>query len=225
MNEPLKIAIAGLGTVGGGTVRLLAEHAGLLAERAGRPLRVVATAALERPADLPLDGIPTFKDARQLLTDVDFDVLVELMGGSGGVALEVVTGALSRGRHVVTANKAMIAHHGVRLAELAETAGVVFGFEASVAGGIPVIKALREGLGANRLQQVYGILNGTCNYILTTMRESGRDFAEVLAEAQALGYAEADPSFDIDGVDTAHKLAILTSMAFGTGIDLGKVHI
>ena len=225
MNEPLKIAIAGLGTVGGGTVRLLAEHAGLLAERAGRPLRVVATAALERPADLPLDGIPTFKDARQLLTDVDFDVLVELMGGSGGVALEVVTGALSRGRHVVTANKAMIAHHGVRLAELAETAGVVFGFEASVAGGIPVIKALREGLGANRLQQVYGILNGTCNYILTTMRESGRDFAEVLAEAQALGYAEADPSFDIDGVDTAHKLAILTSLAFGTGIDLGKVHI
>ena len=225
MNEPLKIAIAGLGTVGGGTVRLLAEHAGLLAERAGRPLRLVATAALERPADLPLDGIPTFKDARQLLTDVDFDVLVELMGGSGGVALEVVTGALSRGRHVVTANKAMIAHHGVRLAELAETAGVVFGFEASVAGGIPVIKALREGLGANRLQQVYGILNGTCNYILTTMRESGRDFAEVLAEAQALGYAEADPSFDIDGVDTAHKLAILTSLAFGTGIDLGKVHI
>ena len=225
MNEPLKIAIAGLGTVGGGTVRLLAEHAGLLAERAGRPLRVVATAALEQPADLPLDGIPTFKDARQLLTDVDFDVLVELMGGSGGVALEVVTGALSRGRHVVTANKAMIAHHGVRLAELAETAGVVFGFEASVAGGIPVIKALREGLGANRLQQVYGILNGTCNYILTTMRESGRDFAEVLAEAQALGYAEADPSFDIDGVDTAHKLAILTSLAFGTGIDLGKVHI
>ena len=225
MNEPLKIAIAGLGTVGGGTVRLLAEHAGLLAERAGRPLRLVATAALERPADLPLDGIPTFKDARQLLTDVDFDVLVELMGGSGGVALEVVTGALSRGRHVVTANKAMIAHHGVRLAELAETAGVVFGYEASVAGGIPVIKALREGLGANRLQQVYGILNGTCNYILTTMRESGRDFAEVLAEAQALGYAEADPSFDIDGVDTAHKLAILTSLAFGTGIDLGKVHI
>jgi len=225
MNEPLKIAIAGLGTVGGGTVRLLAEHAGLLAERAGRPLRLVATAALERPADLPLEGIPTFSDARQLLTDVDFDVLVELMGGSGGIALDVVTGSLARGRHVVTANKAMIAHHGARLAELAETAGVVFGFEASVAGGIPVIKALREGLGANRLQQVYGILNGTCNYILTTMRESGRDFAEVLAEAQALGYAEADPSFDIDGVDTAHKLAILTSLAFGTAIDLGKVHI
>ncbi|HIJ62663.1 MAG TPA: homoserine dehydrogenase [Rhodospirillaceae bacterium] len=225
MSEALKIAVAGLGTVGGGTVRLLAEHAGLLAERAGRPLRLVATAALERPADLPLDGIPTFTDARRLIAETEFDVLVELMGGSGGIALEVATAALAKGRHVVTANKAMIAHHGARLAELAETSGGVFAFEAAVAGGIPVIKALREGLAANRLQQVYGILNGTCNYILTTMRESGRDFAEVLAEAQALGYAEADPSFDIDGVDTAHKLAILTSLAFGTVIDLDRVHI
>ena len=176
MMTPLKIAIAGLGTVGGGTVRLLAQQADLLAARAGRPLQVVACAALEKPADLPLDGVPFFADARAMAREADYDVLVELVGGSGGVALDVVTTALERGRNVVTANKAMIAHHGPRLARLAETAGVSFAFEAAVAGGIPVIKALREGLAGNRLQQVYGILNGTCNYILPTMRETGREF-------------------------------------------------
>ncbi len=225
MMTPLKIAIAGLGTVGGGTVRLLAQQADLLAARAGRPLQVVACAALEKPADLPLDGVPFFADARAMAREADYDVLVELVGGSGGVALDVVTTALERGRNVVTANKAMIAHHGPRLARLAETAGVSFAFEAAVAGGIPVIKALREGLAGNRLQQVYGILNGTCNYILTTMRETGREFTEVLAEAQTLGYAEADPSFDIDGIDAAHKLSILTSLAFGTTLDFTQVHI
>jgi homoserine dehydrogenase len=224
MND-LKIAIAGLGTVGGGTVRLLHQQADLLAARTGRSLRLVACAALEKPADLPLDGVPFFTDARVMAKDADYDVLVELIGGSGGIALEVVTTALTRGRHVVTANKAMVAHHGPKLAELAEGRDVTFGFEAAVAGGIPVIKALREGLAANRLSQVYGILNGTCNYILTTMRESGREFADVLAEAQALGYAETDPSFDIDGIDTAHKLSILTSLAFGTTIDFTKVHV
>ncbi|HXP96337.1 MAG TPA: homoserine dehydrogenase [Telmatospirillum sp.] len=223
--DELKIAIAGLGTVGGGTVKLLHQQADLLAARTGRPLRLVACAALEKPADLPLETIPFFTDARVMAKDADYDVLVELIGGSGGIALEVVTTALKRGRHVVTANKAMVAHHGLLLAELAEQAGVTFGFEAAVAGGIPVIKALREGLAANRLSQVYGILNGTCNYILTTMRETGREFTDVLAEAQALGYAEADPSFDIDGVDTAHKLSILTSLAFGTKLDFAKVHV
>ncbi len=222
---PLKIAIAGLGTVGGGTVHLLAQQAELLAARAGRPLQLTGCAALERPADLPLDGVPFFADARAMARDGDYDVLVELIGGSGGVALDVVTTALERGCHVVTANKAMIAHHGPKLARLAEAKGVAFGFEAAVAGGIPVIKALREGLAGNRLQQVYGILNGTCNYILTTMRETGREFSEVLAEAQSLGYAEADPSFDIDGVDAAHKLSILTSLAFGTTLDFAQVHI
>ncbi len=223
--DDLKIAIAGLGTVGGGTVTLLHRHADLLSARVGRRLRLVACAALEKPANLALDAIPFYSDARVMAKDADYDVLVELIGGSSGIALDVVTTALGRGRHVVTANKAMVAHHGQKLAELAEQAGVTFGFEAAVAGGIPVIKALREGLAANRLSQVYGILNGTCNYILTTMRETGREFADVLAEAQALGYAEADPSFDIDGVDTAHKLSILTSLAFGTVVDFAKVHV
>ncbi len=225
MSDVLKIAIAGLGTVGGGTVRLLTEHAELLALRAGRPLAIVACAALDKPPELPLVGVPFFADARRMVADCDYDVLVELIGGSGGVALDVVTAALGRGCHVVTANKAMIAHHGLALALQAERAGVTFGFEAAVAGGIPIIKALREGLAGNRIQQIYGILNGTCNYILTTMRETGREFAEVLAEAQALGYAEADPSFDIDGIDAAHKLSILTSLAFGTAVDFGQVHI
>lgn len=225
MSGPLKIAIAGLGTVGGGTVRLLAQHADLLAARAGRRLAVVACAALEKPADLPLDGVPFYTDARRMVADSDYDVLVELIGGANGIALELVTKSLERGRPVVTANKAMVAHHGPRLAQSAEGAGAAFRFEAAVAGGIPIIKALREGLVGNSIQQIYGILNGTCNYILTTMRETGREFADVLAEAQALGYAEADPSFDIDGIDTAHKLAILTSLAFGTAVDFAKVHV
>ena len=223
--DELKIAVAGLGTVGGGTVRLLASQAALLAARTGRTLRLVAAAALEKPADLPLDGATFYGDARAMTREADYDVLVELIGGSSGIALDVVTEALRRGRHVVTANKAMVAHHGLTLAGLAEEKGVTFGFEAAVAGGIPVIKALREGLAANRLSQIYGILNGTCNYILTTMRETGREFGDVLAEAQALGYAEADPSFDIDGIDTAHQLSILTSLAFGTAVDFAKVHI
>jgi homoserine dehydrogenase len=220
----LKIALAGLGTVGGGTVRLLHDHAALLAQRAGRPLKLVACAALEKPADLPLDGVPFGGDARAMAGEADYDVLVELIGGAGGIAKEVVDTALSRGRHVVTANKAMIAHHGVELARKAETAGVSIGFEASVGGGIPIIKALREGLAGNRVSRVMGILNGTCNYILTTMRASGRDFADVLAEAQKLGYAEADPSFDIDGIDTAHKLAILAALAFAAPVDIKAVH-
>jgi homoserine dehydrogenase len=224
MNKaPLKIAIAGLGTVGGGTVQLLHDQAELLAARAGRGLTLVAAAALVKPPELPLDGVPFFQDARVMAREAEYDVLVELIGGAGGIALEVVKTALELGRSVVTANKAMIAHHGVELARLAEKTGANIGFEASVGGGIPVIKSLREGLAGNRVIKVMGILNGTCNYILSTMREQGRDFADVLAEAQALGYAEADPSFDIDGIDTAHKLAILASLAFAMPIDLDAV--
>jgi len=221
--KPLKIALAGLGTVGGGTVQLLAEQAGLLAERTGRRLQLVAVAALARPQGLPVDGIPFFTDARQMAKDADYDVLVELIGGAGGIALDIVKAALERGKSVVTANKAMIAHHGVALAQLAEKSGAAIGFEASVGGGIPIIKSLREGLAGNRVGKVMGILNGTCNYILTTMLEQGRDFDDVLAEAQKLGYAEADPSFDIDGIDTAHKLAILAALAFSMPVDIKAV--
>jgi homoserine dehydrogenase len=221
--DALKVALAGLGTVGGGTVELLHDQAALLEARAGRKIRLVACAALEKPAGLPLDGVPYFTDARKMAAEADYDVLVELIGGASGIALETVKSALAKGRHVVTANKAMIAHHGVELAQLAEASGAVIGFEASVGGGIPIIKSLREGLAGNRVAKVMGILNGTCNYILTTMRASGRDFADVLNEAQKLGYAEADPSFDIDGIDTAHKLAILAALAFSMPIDIGAV--
>ncbi|TAN60382.1 MAG: homoserine dehydrogenase [Magnetospirillum sp.] len=222
-NSPLKIALAGLGTVGGGTVSLLHDQAALLEGRAGRALDLVAVSALELPPGLPVGKAAFFSDARKMAVEADYDVLVELIGGSGGIALEIVKSALARGKHVVTANKAMIAHHGVDLARLAETLGAQIGFEASVGGGIPIIKSLREGLAGNRITQVMGILNGTCNYILTTMRATGRDFADVLAEAQKLGYAEADPSFDIDGVDTAHKLAILASLAFAAPVNIDSV--
>ncbi|SEH27774.1 homoserine dehydrogenase [Magnetospirillum fulvum] len=222
-STPLKIAIAGLGTVGGGTVELLTEQADLLAGRAGRRLEIVAASALERPAGLALDGVQFFTDARVLAREAEYDVLVELIGGASGVALDVVRAALERGKSVVTANKAMIAHHGVELARLAEQTGANIGFEASVGGGIPIIKSLREGLAGNRVTKVMGILNGTCNFILSTMQDTGRDFADVLAEAQALGYAEADPTFDIDGIDTAHKLAILASLAFAMPVSIDAV--
>ncbi len=157
--------------------------------------------------------------------DADADVVVELIGGENGVAKAVCEAAIASGRAVVTANKALVAHHGTALARAAEAAGVALCYEAAVAGGIPIVKALREGLAGNRVGRIYGILNGTCNYILTVMRESGREFSEVLDEAQTLGYAEADPSFDVDGIDAAHKLAILTSLAMGCEIDFDGVHI
>ena len=227
MAAPLKIAIAGLGTVGAGTLRLLREHADLLARRCGRSLIVTAVSARDKGRDrgLSLDGIRWFDDAVEMAGNAEAEVIVELIGGSDGIAARVVETAIARGRHVVTANKALLAHHGTMLARTAEAAGVTLGYEAAVAGGIPVIKTLREGLAGNELNRVYGILNGTCNYILTDMRLTGRPFAESLAEAQALGYAETDPSFDIDGVDTAHKLAILASVAFGCEIDFGNVYM
>jgi homoserine dehydrogenase len=165
-----------------------------------------------------------YEDAAALAADPEIDVVLELIGGADGIARRVIETALSHGKHVVTANKALMAYDGTRLAALAEEQGLALSFEASVAGGIPIIKTLREGLAGNRLRRVYGILNGTSNYILTTMRESGREFAEVLVDAQRLGYAEADPSFDIDGVDAAHKLAILASVGFGRPVDLADVY-
>lgn len=227
MSESLRVGVAGLGTVGAGTVKLLQTHRDLLAERCGRSIEVVAVSARDRKRDrgVALDGLRWFDDALALAREPDIDVVVELIGGSDGPAKALVEAAIAAGKHVVTANKALIAHHGTALARAAEAAGVVISYEAAVAGGIPIVKALREGLAANRIERIYGILNGTCNYILTTMRETGREFDEVLAEAQRLGYAEADPSFDIDGIDAAHKLAILTSLAFGCEVDFAGVHV
>ncbi len=227
MNQPLNIAIAGLGTVGAATVRLLQDHGALLARRCGRDIMISAVSARDRSRDrgLELKDIEWVDDPLALARRPGIDAVVELIGGSDGIAKELVEGTLAAGRHVVTANKALLAHHGTALARLAEGNGVSLGYEAAVAGGIPIVKALREGLAGNAVERIYGILNGTSNYILTTMRESGREFDDVLAEAQALGYAEADPGLDIDGVDTAHKLAILTALAFGTEVDFDAIHI
>ena len=227
MTQPLKIGIAGLGTVGAGVVKLLAEHNRLLALRGGRPLKIVAVSARSKAKkrDIDLSRVRWERDPLALATAGDVDVVVELIGGSGGVARRLVQAALRHGKHVVTANKALLAHHGAELAALAEKKGCILAFEAAVAGGIPIIKALREGLVGNRVRRLYGILNGTCNYILTTMRETGRDFATVLAEAQAAGYAEADPTFDVDGIDAAHKLAVLTGAAFGAKVNFEGIHV
>ncbi len=227
MARALRVGIAGLGTVGCGVLDLLRRNADLLAARCGRPLAVVAVAARDRtrPRPVTLDGLRWHDDARGLALDPEVDVVCELIGGAEGIALELARRTLEAGRPLVTANKAMLAHHGAELARLAESRGAALSFEAAVAGGLPIVKALREGLAANRVRRVYGILNGTSNYILTVMRETGRDFAEVLAEAQALGYAEADPSFDVDGVDAAHKLALLAALAFGGRPRFDAIHV
>jgi len=227
MTGPLRVGIAGLGTVGAGVVRLLAENAAVIAARAGRAIEVTAVSARDRTRDrgVSLAGLHWHDDAVALAADPDVDVVVELIGGSEGPAKALAEAAIAAGKPLVTANKALLAVHGSALGDAAEEAGVALAFEAAVAGGIPIIKALREGLAGNRISRVAGILNGTCNYILTTMREEKRDFADVLADAQALGYAEADPSFDIDGVDAAHKLAILAALAFGRQVDFAAVHV
>jgi homoserine dehydrogenase len=227
MSQPLRVGVAGLGTVGGGVVRLLREQADLLALRCGRPIVVVAASArdLKKKRDVDLSGIRLESDPLALATAKDIDVVVEVMGGSDGPARKLVEAAIANGKSLVTANKALLALHGAAIAKLAEANKTLLGFEASVAGGIPIIKALREGLVGNRVKRLYGILNGTCNYILTTMRETKRDFGDVLAEAQKLGYAEADPSFDIDGVDAAHKLSILAAAAFGAPVNFAAVHV
>jgi homoserine dehydrogenase len=223
----LKIAIAGLGTVGAGAVKLLRANGALLERRAGRAFRLTAVSARDRGKSrgVPLDGVRWYDDAVEMARAADAHVVAELIGGADGIARQVCEAAIAAGRHVVTANKALIAHHGTRLARLAEAAGVALAYEAAVAGGIPIVKTLREGLAGNRIGRVYGILNGTCNYILSRMQESGREFADVLAEAQALGFAEADPGLDVDGVDAAHKLAILASLAFGSEVNFAAVHV
>ncbi|MCF8483420.1 MAG: homoserine dehydrogenase [Rhodospirillum sp.] len=225
--SPLKVAIAGLGTVGAGTIRVLADQAALLTARAGRPVVISAVSARDRARErgVDLSAFAWFDDPVEMAKRAEADVVVELIGGSEGPAKAVCEAALGAGRHVVTANKALLAHHGVALAQLAEEKGLGLFYEAAVAGGIPIIKAMREGLAANDIHSLHGILNGTCNYILTTMRETGRDFEDVLSEAQELGYAEADPTFDIDGIDAAHKLAILVSLAYRVPVDLDAVTI
>jgi len=225
MATALRIGLAGLGTVGAGVVKLLADNAELITRRAGRPIVVTAVSARDRSRNRGVDlgGIAWVDDATALAARDDVDVVVELVGGADGPALTLARRTLERGKPLVTANKAMLAHHGLELAATAEAAGLPLKYEAAVAGGIPIIKALVEGAAANRIARVYGLMNGTCNYILSRMEAEGLDFGPVLADAQALGFAEADPSFDIDGIDTAHKLSILAALAFGSRIDFASV--
>ena len=227
MSKNLKLGIAGLGTVGAGVLDILAKHGGLIASRAGVRVEVTAVSARNRAKNRghDLSKLAWFDDPVKLAQSPDIDVFIELIGGEGDPAKAAVEAALKSGKPVITANKALLAHHGAALAKLAEAHGVALNFEASVAGGIPIIKTLREGLAGNRVAKLFGIMNGTCNYILTKMANEGRSFADVLKEAQGLGYAEADPSFDVGGFDTAHKLAVLTSLAFGTEVNLAAIAI
>ncbi len=225
MTNPLRIGIVGLGTVGAGVVQILTENRDLIAGRAGRAIDIVAINARDRSKDRGVDLSPYRwqDDATAMTSADDIDVVVELIGGADGLAVSLARKSLENGKGFVTANKAMIAHHGSELAQAAEAKAVPLKYEAAVAGGIPVIKALGGGAAANEIERLFGILNGTCNYILTEMEEKGAPFADVLKAAQALGYAEADPTFDIDGIDAAHKLAILASLAFGTALDFAAV--
>ena len=227
MVAPLKAGLAGLGTVGSAVVRLLEQHRDVLASRCGRPIEVVAVSAREpaKKRDLGTAKPRFVGDPVALAADRDIDVFVELMGGDGDPARRAVQTALAAGKSVVTANKALLAKHGAALADLAEKHGVSLNFEAAVGGAIPIVKTLREGLAGNSFARIYGILNGTCNYILTRMEQEQLTFAECLADAQRLGYAEADPSFDVEGFDTAQKLAILASIAFGTRVNPDAVFV
>lgn len=225
LRPPLRVALAGIGVVGGGVVRLLEANRELIARRAGRPIDIVAVSARDRHKDRGVDLSPYRweDDMEALVSADDIDVVVEMIGGADGSALTLARRALGAGKALVTANKAMIAHHGLALAAIAEEKDTPLKYEAAVAGGIPVIKAIREGASANEIARVYGILNGTCNYILTQMERNGASFADALAAAQAEGYAEADPTFDVDGIDAAHKLSILAALCFGTRLDIGAV--
>ncbi|QDB99303.1 homoserine dehydrogenase [Mesorhizobium sp. 8] len=227
MTEALRIGIAGLGTVGASVARVLVEKAAELTRQCGRPITVTAVSARDRGKDRGVDlgDIAWFDDPVELARSNGIDVFVELMGGDEGAPREAVKAALEAGRHVVTANKALLAKHGVALAEIAEKKGVLLNYEAAVAGGIPVIKTMREAMAGNSVSRVFGILNGTCNYILTRMEAEGLTFEACLKDAQRLGYAEADPTFDIEGNDTAHKLSILTSLAFGTRIAANDIYL
>lgn len=227
MTVPLRVGLAGVGTVGAGVVKLLDANAGLIERRANRPIVVTAVSARDRGRERGVDlaRFAWVDDATELSARDDVDVVVELIGGSDGPALVLARATLGSGKAFVTANKAMLAHHGLDLAQLAENKGAALKYEAAVAGGIPVIKGLREGAAANAIERVYGILNGTCNYVLSRMEAEKLSFAAVLADAQRLGFAEADPSFDIDGIDAAHKLSILAAIAFGARIDFANVAV
>lgn len=228
MSKPLRLGLAGLGTVGVGVLDILAKNGETLAAQAGRPVEVTAVCARSRKNDRgghDVSKFHWFDDPVALARSDKIDTFVELMGGEDGPAKASVEAALSSGKDVVTANKALLAHHGTDLATLAEENDCSLNFEAAVAGGIPIVRTMREGLAGNGMRRVYGIVNGTCNYILTKMEQEEREFDDVLAEAQALGYAEADPSFDIGGIDAAHKVACLTSLAFGTQTDFDSIFV
>ncbi|WP_425091080.1 homoserine dehydrogenase [Tropicimonas sp. S265A] len=227
MTTPLRLGIAGLGTVGAGVAKIVAAKSNLLAARAGRPVVISGVSARTRDKDrgVDLSGYAWEDDPVALATRDDVDVFVELMGGADGPAKDATEAAIAAGKQVVTANKAMLALHGQHLAETAERAGVALRFEAAVAGGIPVVKALTEGLAGNQITRVMGVMNGTCNYILTRMETAGLPYEEVFAEADALGYLEADPTLDVGGIDAGHKLAILASIAFGTQVNFGAMQL
>ncbi|KAF0193275.1 MAG: homoserine dehydrogenase [Gammaproteobacteria bacterium] len=223
--KPVNVGLLGLGTVGGGTVNVLSRNANEITRRAGRPIHIVKASArdLSRSRICDTTGIEVTSDPFAVVNDPDIDVIVELIGGNE-LALELVKKAIANGKHVVTANKALIALNGNELFALAQEKGVMVAFEAAVAGGIPIIKAIREGLAGNRIEWLAGIINGTSNFILTEMRDKGREFAAVLKEAQTLGYAEADPKFDVEGIDAAHKLTILASIAFGIPLQFDRIY-
>ncbi len=224
--KPISVGLLGIGTVGGGTFNVLRRNEEEITRRAGRPIRIttVADKNLELARSVAGDGVRITDDAFAVVSDSEIDIVVELIGGYG-VARELVLKAIDNGKHVVTANKALLAMHGNEIFEAAQKRGVMVAFEAAVAGGIPIIKALREGLSANRIEWIAGIINGTTNFILSEMRDKGLPFAEVLKEAQALGYAEADPTFDIEGVDAAHKVTIMSAIAFGIPMQFGAAHV
>lgn len=225
MSTPLRIGIAGLGTVGGGVVKIIEKHAALLTQRGGQGFQITAVSARSRNKnrDFDVSQYAWEDDPVALARRDDVDIVIEAMGGEDGPAKAAVETALAAGKHVVTANKAMLAHHGQAMAELAEANNACLRYEAAVAGGIPCVKALGEGLAGNGMTRVMGVLNGTCNYILTTMEKTGASYADVLHDAQQLGYAEADPSFDVGGIDAAHKLALMASLAFGAKVDFDGV--
>ena len=224
---PLRLGIAGLGTVGIGVVKIIQTHADLLATRSGRPVRITAICARDRQKnrDADLSGYDWVECATELATRDDVDVVVELIGGDNGIARDLVERALDNGKDVITANKALLAMHGQELAERAEAQGRVIRFEAAVAGGIPVIKTITKSLAGNRISRVMGVMNGTCNYILTRMQSAGLPYETVFEEARKLGYLEADPTLDVGGIDASHKLAILAAIAFGTRVDFEGVEI
>ncbi|SMX33351.1 homoserine dehydrogenase [Actibacterium lipolyticum] len=227
MSTPLRLGIAGLGTVGTGVIKIIQKHADLLTDRTGRPITISAVSARTRDKDrgVDLSGYAWEDDPVALATREDVDVFVELMGGADGPAKAATEAAIAAGKDVVTANKAMLAIHGQDLAEAAEEKGAVIRFEAAVAGGIPVVKALTEGLAGNKTLRVMGVMNGTCNYILTRMESAGLPYDEVFEEANALGYLEADPTLDVGGIDAGHKLALLSAIAFGTKVAFEDVEL